>query len=120
MAHGRPLTEGHQGPQAATPQVHVAVERIKDRSSMQRIVDTVVFGANNELCSRLPVGPYSPAVMRSSWEGDVELLRRGVTIAAIYQAESARTPEMLRAGSCRRWESCSWNGSGVLTNPAHR
>jgi len=44
----------------------------------------------------LPAGPYSPSVMRSSWEGDVALLRRGVTIAAIYPAESARTPEMLR------------------------
>jgi hypothetical protein len=74
----------------------VAGERIEDRSPMQRIVDTVVFGASSELCSMLPAGPWSPSVMRSSWEGDVALLRRGVTIAAIYQAESARTPEMLR------------------------
>lgn len=76
--------------------MHVAVERVEDRSSTQRIVDTVVFGVSRELCSRLRAGPYSPSVMRSSWEGDVALLRRGVTIAAVYQAESARTPEMLR------------------------
>jgi len=63
---------------------------------MQRVVDTVVFGAATELCSMLPAGPYSLAVMRSSWDGDAALLRRGVRIAAIYQAESARSPDMLR------------------------
>ena len=63
---------------------------------MQRVVDTVVFGAASEICSMLPAGPYSLTVMRSSWDGDVALLRRGVRIAAIYQAESARSPDMLR------------------------
>jgi hypothetical protein len=73
----------------------VGVDRIEERASMQRIVDTVVFGAAREVCSMLPAGPYSLPVMRSSWDGDVALLRRGVTIAAIYQAESARSPDML-------------------------
>ena len=83
MAPKRAPVHPHERPQSPRSQVHVAVERIEDRSSMQRIVDTVVFGASSELCSMLPAGPWSPSVMRSSWEGDVALLRRGVTIAAI-------------------------------------
>lgn len=72
------------------------VLRIDDRGLMQHVVDTVVFGAASELCSMLPAGPYPLAVMRSSRDSDVALLRRGVRIAAIYQAESARSPDMLR------------------------
>lgn len=73
----------------------VGVQRIDDRETMQRVVDAVVFDAQREVCSMLPAGPYSIPVMRSSWDGDIALLRRGVTLCALYQAESTRTPEML-------------------------
>lgn len=74
----------------------VGVERITDRAAMQRVVETVVFDARSEVCSMLPAGPYSISVMRSSWDGDLALLRRGVVISALYQAEATRTPDMLR------------------------
>ena len=49
-----------------------------------------------EALTTLPGGCYSPDYLRSSWDEDVAVMRRGVNIRALYQADAARTPEVLR------------------------
>ena len=61
-----------------------------------RVLMSLVASAKHEVFSLLPGGTYSPNVMRSSWDDDIALVRRGVECRAIYQADSTRTPEMLR------------------------
>lgn len=61
-----------------------------------QVLMSLVANARHEVFSLLPGGTYSPDVMRLSWDDDVALVRRGVECRAIYQADSTRTPDMLR------------------------
>lgn len=74
----------------------VKVERIDDSQTMQRLVEQLVPATRSEVCSTLPAGPYPLAMLKSSWDQDIALLRSGVAIPAIYQADAARTPDVLR------------------------
>ena len=49
-----------------------------------------------EALTTLPGGPYSLDYLRSSWDEDVAVMRRGVAIRVLYQADAARAPDVLR------------------------
>jgi len=74
----------------------VDVERIEDLRTVHRIVDDLVSGAKREACSTLPAGPYPIEMLRSSWDKDLQVLRSGVAVPVIYQADAARRPDVLR------------------------
>ena len=70
----------------------VRVERTSDLAELYTLLTSV----QHEALSMLPAGPYSVDVMRSSWEPDLALIRRGVSVKALYQADATRAPEILR------------------------
>ena len=72
-----------------------AVERIDDRQSAVRAITQIVAGARREALSTLPAGPYQVSVLRSSWETDMQTLRSGVRVLALYQADAVRQAEVL-------------------------
>jgi hypothetical protein len=74
----------------------VDVVRIEDRSTAREVLGQMAANTRQEVCSTLPGGPYTVEHLRSSWAHDVGVLRRGVAIHAIYQADAARDPAVLR------------------------
>ena len=74
----------------------VGVVRIEDRDTIAELMVSLTVATTNEIWSTLPGGPYRPDMLRSSWDEDTGLLRRGVACRAVYQADSARSPEVLR------------------------
>lgn len=74
----------------------VDVVRIDDRATVLDALGKIAADTRQEVCSTLPGGPYSLDYLRSSWDEDVAVLRRGVAIYAIYQADAARDPAVLR------------------------
>ena len=73
----------------------VGIRRVTDRDELLSIIDGGVRHAR-EGCSMLPGGPYPMNVMRSSWDDELEAIRRGTNLRSLYQADATRTPEMLR------------------------
>lgn len=74
----------------------VGVVRVEDPETIAAVMNVVATDTKREVFSTLPGGPYSVDYLRSSWDEDVRVLRRGVAIRAIYQADAVRTPEVLR------------------------
>ena len=73
----------------------VGVRRVFDFAELNELLSTAALAAH-EVCSMLPAGPYPLEVMRSSWDTEIESLRRGTILRCLYQADATRTPEMLR------------------------
>ena len=73
-----------------------AVLRIDDRETILDLLSTVAAQTRHEVCTALPGGPYDPGYLRGSWDKDIGALRRGVDIRGLYQADAARSPEVLR------------------------
>lgn len=74
----------------------VGVERIEDPLQMRDLLEQAVLGARREACSTLPAGPYPLEMLRSSWDTDLAVIKSGVSVPVIYQADAARPPVMLR------------------------
>ena len=74
----------------------VDVVRVDDRAVLLEALGKIAADTRQEVCSTLPGGPYGLDYLRSSWDDDVAVLRRGVAIFAIYQADAAREPAVLR------------------------
>ena len=72
-----------------------AVERLEDRQAAVDAIAGVVAGARKEALSTLPGGPYPVEVLRSSWETDLKVLRSGVRVLVIYQADAVRQAGVL-------------------------
>lgn len=80
---------------AAESSGEVGVRRVSDVEELSEILTTAVHAAG-EGCSMLPAGPYPIEVMRSSWDMDIASIQRGTTLRCLYQADTTRTPEILR------------------------
>lgn len=52
--------------------------------------------ARRETLSLVPAGAMKLDILTSSWQADVAMLRRGVTIKVVYHSESARHPALMR------------------------
>lgn len=74
----------------------VGVMRIDDPEDMGRWIEQHWASVRREVCSVLPGGPYSVEVMRRSWDQDIEMLGRGVSLKVVYQADAVRTPPMMQ------------------------
>jgi len=72
------------------------VRHIDDSAEMSGIMREIAARTRLEALTTLPGGPYSLDYLRSSWDEDVAVMRRGVKIRALYQADAARAPEVLR------------------------
>lgn len=72
-----------------------AVERVEDRAAAVEAIAAIVSSARVEALSTLPGGPYPVGVLRSSWETDLEVLRSGVHVLVIYQADAVREAGVL-------------------------
>lgn len=71
------------------------VRRVDDGAQMRVIMREIADRTRREALTTLPGGPYSLDYLRSSWDEDVAVLRRGVVIRALYQADAARAPDVL-------------------------
>jgi DNA-binding CsgD family transcriptional regulator len=75
---------------------HTGVLRVDDREQLRDILGRVAGNTRLEVLSALPGGPYSPRFLRGSWDQDLAVMARGVVLRAVYQADAARSPEVLR------------------------
>jgi DNA-binding CsgD family transcriptional regulator len=74
----------------------VLVERVDDPVAMRQFTLDLIASTRREVCSTLPAGPYPLSMLMSSWSSDTALLRAGVSVPVIYQADAARAPDVLR------------------------
>ncbi len=72
------------------------VRHVDDPAEMRVIMREIAAQTRVEALTTLPGGPYSLDYLRSSWDEDIAVMRRGVTIRALYQADAARLPDVLR------------------------
>ncbi len=72
----------------------VGIELIDSADQLVELV-TMMKSVTREACSMLPGGPYPLEYLRSSWDDDVRLLRRGVRGLCLYQADAVRLPGVL-------------------------
>ncbi len=95
-ATGSTTTEQDLIARAAEMNVGVGVMRIDNGEDMQRWVDQHICAVRQEVWSILPSGPYPLDVLRSSWDGDTNLIARGVKLKIVYQSDAVRTPPMMQ------------------------
>lgn len=72
------------------------MSRVEDRGRLRDLLGRIAENTRVEVLSALPGGPYRVESLRGSWDQDVGALRRGVALRAIYQADAARSPDVLR------------------------
>ena len=93
---GRPTAAAEAALIARAGSRDIDVARVEDRSTVRELMARMALDTRYEVCSTLPSGPYTVEHLRSSWALDVGVLRRGVAIQVIYQADAARDPAVLR------------------------
>lgn len=72
------------------------IRHIDNPAEMSAIMREIAARTRREALTTLPGGPYSLDYLRSSWDEDLAVMRRGVKIRALYQADAARAPDVLR------------------------
>lgn len=73
----------------------VGVLRVDNRDEVRRLIERASASVKREVCSTLPAGPYPLRMLVSSWDSDTSMIRRGISLPVIYQADAARRPEVL-------------------------